>query len=124
MSVHPLVLRPSVLQSFRPSVFHFRMITRGHINGFSPNLVCILILWRSGLGLLMGKFRQILRELSDQDMPKFLFPDDNMSKCQGILTKLGTCIDIKEIWFWIANGQILPVFDRVICPRYDNGGIL
>ena len=25
-------------------------------HGFSPNLVCALILWRSGLGLLMGKF--------------------------------------------------------------------
>ena len=44
------------------------------------------------------------------------FPDDNLSKCQGILTKLGTCIDIKDIWFWIANGQISSMFDRVICP--------
>ena len=26
------------------------------MNGFSPNLVCALILWRSGLGLLMGEF--------------------------------------------------------------------
>ena len=33
-------------------------------------------------------------------------PDDNLSKCEGILTKLSTCIDIKEIWFGIANGQI------------------
>ena len=33
--------------------------------------------------------------------------DDNLSKCQGILTKLVTCIDMKEIWFGIANGQIL-----------------
>ena len=52
----------------------------------------------------MGKVHQILTELSAQDI--FLFPDDNLSKCQGILTKLGTCIDIKEIWFGIANGQI------------------
>ena len=27
-----------------------------NINGFSPNLICVLILWRSALGLLMGKF--------------------------------------------------------------------
>ena len=27
-----------------------------NVNGFSQNLVCALILWRSGLGLLMGKF--------------------------------------------------------------------
>ena len=73
--------------------------------------------------LLMGKFRQILTELPAQDTLIFLFPDDNVSKCQGILTKLGTCIDIKEIWFGIANGQILSVFDRVICPQHYNGGV-
>ena len=54
----------------------------------------------------------------------FCFPEDNLSKCQGILTKLGTCIDMKEIWFWIAYGQISSMFDRVICPRQDNGGVL
>ena len=35
----------------------------------------------------MGKFRQILIELSAIDTPIFSFPDDNWSKCQGILTK-------------------------------------
>ena len=80
-----------------PSVFLFWMITRVNINGCSPNLVCALILWRSGLGLLMGKFHQILTALSAQDIPIFSFPDGNLSKCQGILTKLGTCIDIVEI---------------------------
>ena len=34
------------------------------MNGFSPILVCALILWRSGLGLLMGTFHQIFTELS------------------------------------------------------------
>ena len=28
-----------------------------------------------------------------------------------------------EIWFWIAHCQILSIFDRVICPRHDNGWI-
>ena len=40
--------------------------------------------------------------------------------------------DIVEIWFQIADGQILSIFDRVICPRHihifiwrhDNGGVL
>ena len=68
----------------------------------------------------MGEFHQILMELSAQDI--FLFPEDNLSKYQGILTKLGTCIDIKEIWFGIANGHILSIFDRVICQRHNNGG--
>ena len=36
----------------------------------------------------------------------FLFPDNKLSKYQWIFTKLGRCIDIMEIWFEIANGQI------------------
>ena len=28
------------------------------------------------------------------------------------------CIDIVEIWFGIANGQISSNFDIVICPRH------
>ena len=31
------------------------------MNGFSPNLVYALILWRSGLGLIMGNFVNILQ---------------------------------------------------------------
>ena len=118
VSVHPSI-RPSMHQlCVCPSIFPFRMITWVNINGFSPNLVCVLILWRSGLGLLMGKFCQILTEISARDTPIFLFPDDNLgkhqqsylpetlpyfhfwtitSKCQGILTKLDTCINMKEI---------------------------
>ena len=42
--------------------------------------MCIDKLWRSGLGLLMGKFRQFLTELSARDVPIFSFPDDNFSK--------------------------------------------
>ena len=72
----------------------------------------------------MGKFRQILTELSARDMPIFSFPDDNLGKYQEILTKLGTCIDMKEICFGIANGKISSMFDRVICPRHDNSGVL
>ena len=72
----------------------------------------------------MGNFCQILTELSARDLPIILFPDDKLSKCQGILTKLGTCIGVKEIWFGIANRQISAMFDKVICPRHDNGGVL
>ena len=36
----------------------------------------------------------------------FLFQDDNLNEYQWIATKLGMCIDIVEIWFGIANGQI------------------
>ena len=44
-----------------------------------------------------------------------LFPDDNLSKHhQWIFTKLRMCIDIVEIWFGIANGQILSDFDSYL----------
>ena len=49
---HPSIVHPLS----RPSVFRFRMITWVNSNGLSLNLVCALILWWSGLGLLMGKF--------------------------------------------------------------------
>ena len=111
MSVHPSVClsvrQSSDHPSIRASVFYFRMITWVNIIRFSPDLVCALILWRSELGLLMGKFHQILTELSAGGI--FLFPDNNLCKSQGIITKLVTCIDIKETWLGIANGQILPV---------------
>ena len=72
----------------------------------------------------MGKFHQILTELAARDMPIFSFLDDNLSKCQWIFTNFGTCIDMKEIWFQIANGQISSLFDRVMCLLHDNGGVL
>ena len=34
---------------------------------------------------------------------EFSFPNDNLSKCQWIFTKLGVCIGIIEIWFGIAD---------------------
>ena len=55
---------------------------------------------------------------------RFLFPGDNLSKHQWIFTKLGMCIDIVEICFGIANGQILSNFYGLVCPRHDNGGVL
>ena len=57
-------------------------------------------------------------ELSAQDMPIFLFPDDNFRKSQWLFTKLGMCIDIVEIWIGIANGQILVRFWRSYLQRH------
>ena len=87
-------------------------------------LGCALILWRSGLGLLICKFCQTGWSYLPQTRQYFHFQTITLYKCQGILTKFGSCIDIKEIWFWIANGQFLSMFDRVICPRHDYGGVL
>ena len=66
----------------------------------------------------MGEFRQFLMELSARDLPIFSFPDDNLSKHKWIFTKLGMYIDIVEIWFGIANGQISSNFYGVICLRH------
>ena len=44
----------------------------------------------------------------------FSFPDDDLSKHQWIFTKFGMCIDIVEIWFGIANGQISSNFDSYL----------
>ena len=49
---------------------------------------------------------------------RILFPDDNLSKHQWIFTKLSMCIDIVEVWFGNANGQISSNFDGAICPRH------
>ena len=48
------------------------------------------------------------------------FPDDNFSKHQWIFTKFGIYIDIVELWFGIANGQILSNFYGVFCPRHTH----
>ena len=48
---------------------------------------------------------------------RFSFLVDNLSKHQWIFTNLGMCIDIVEIWFHIANGQISSNFYGVICPK-------
>ena len=76
----PFVRLPISPSYVRLSIFRFRMITWVNFSGFSPNLVCALILWRSGLGWLMGKFCQIFMELPAKDTPIFLFPGYNLSK--------------------------------------------
>ena len=63
---------------------------------------------------------QFLTELSACNTSIFSFPGDNLSKYQWVFTKLSICIDIVEIWFGIANGQILSILNRVICPQHTH----
>ena len=74
--------------------------------------------------MLAGSVRPSPRASFVDPSVRFSFPDDNLSKLQWIFTKIGLCIAVVEIWFGIANGQILSVFDRVIWIRHDNGGVL
>ena len=100
----------------RVCIFRFRAKTLVSIYGFAPNLIYALILWRSGLVLLMGKFRQLLIGLSARHTSVCLLPYDTLSKYKWIFAKLGMCIDIVEIWFEIVNGQSSLIFVRVIGP--------
>ena len=43
----------------------------------------------------------------------FWFQDNNLSKCQWIFTRLDVSIDIVEIWFGIAYGQISSIFNKL-----------
>ena len=61
----------------------------------------------------MGKFHQFLTELSAKDTSVFSLMD-NFSKYQWMFTKLGLCIDIVEIYFEIANGQISSISDNYL----------
>ena len=116
----------SIFDSYLPVTcpyFHFWMITLVNINRFSLNLVCALILWRSAFGLLMGKFCPFLTVICPHTSV-FYFPDNNLSKSQWIFTKFNKCIDFVEICFGNSHWQISSIFDRVICPRLDNGSVL
>ena len=62
----------------------------------------------------MGKFRQFLTKLFARDMSVLSFLDNNLSKYQWIHTKLVMCIDIVDICFGIAHGQILSIFDSYL----------
>ena len=56
-------------------------------NGFSPNSVCALTLWRSGLGLLMGKFHQFLTVICSWH-PYFHFPMITLANINGFSPNL------------------------------------
>ena len=53
----------------------------------------------------------------------FSFPDDNLSKYRQTFIKIGICFGIVDIWSGIANGHISYLFERIMCPRHDSGGI-
>ena len=54
----------------------------------------------------MGKFRQFLGELFAHEKSILSFPNNYLSRCQWIFTKLDTCIDIIEICFGLLIGKI------------------
>ena len=88
---------------------------------YTFKLVFLLVsIWRSGLGLLMAKFRQFLTEFSSRHMSVSSFPDHNFSKYQRTFTKHGMCIDIIEISLGLIVGKFHQ-FSAVICSPHDSG---
>ena len=78
--------------------------------------VDIVEIW---FGIATGQISSIferVKNVSACNTSTFSFLDHNFSKYQCMFPKLGMCIDIVEICFGIANGQISSIFERVICP--------
>ena len=69
---------------------------------------------------MVSRWSSVRLSVGTRPSIRFSFPDDNLSKHQWIFTKQGMYIDIVEIWFGIANGQILSIFDGVVCRRHPN----
>ena len=67
VSVHPSVVPIWVYQ-----YFHFRTITWANISGFSPNLVCALILWR-WFGIADGQISSVFYSYLPDTHPYFHF---------------------------------------------------
>ena len=88
----------SIVAGYYGFMLVVHLSVRSSIHPSGPNLVCALILWRSDLGLLMGKFHHFLTELSARNTAVFWFQDNNLSKSEWIFTTLDMCIDM-EIWF-------------------------
>ena len=72
----------------------------------------------------MGKYCQILTELSARDTPIFSFLDNNLCKCQGILTNLVHALILRRSDLGLLMGKFLSVFDRLICQWHDYGGVV
>ena len=66
----------SVFNSYLPAIhpyFCFRTITSVNINGYSRNLICVFILWRSGLKLLIADFVNFCQSYLPATCPYFRF---------------------------------------------------
>ena len=105
----------------RTSVFSFLCDNLSKYQSIATKIANDTVIW---FGIVNGKFHIFLTELPACHTSAISFPDDNLRKYQWFVTKHDVCIDSVEIWIGIANGQISPNFDRVICPSHDDGGIL
>ena len=108
------------------TLFSFLIENFSKSHEFSPKLVCALILWRSALGLLMGKFRLFLTELSAHNTsPYFTLRTITWVNLNVFLSNL---VPVCAFILWrSALGLLIGKFHQfhwVICLWHDNGGVL
>ena len=103
----------NVCPSFRPSVFSFlKAPYSSKIDIFNPIFINVGNINSESTGCQLSHFMIVLipyinlLNLSWIENVHFLRNIEPLSNCQWIFTKLGAYIDIVEIWFLIANGQI------------------
>ena len=122
-SVSPSVPRSACHMSLLPSsislYFLFRLITWVNISWFSPNLVCALILWRSGLALLIGKFRQFLTEFSAPTCSYFQFRSITWVNINGFSSNLVCALILWRSGLGLPMGKFRQIL-TLICPRHDH----
>ena len=69
---------------------------------------------------VMGKFHQMLMELSTRDTPKFSFPDD----IKGDTLNFSFPDSVKGFKSNLVQALILRRSGLGLLPRHDNGGVL
>ena len=86
-------------------------------------MVFALILWRPGLGLLMGKFHQFFTVKTflsylPKTCPYFHFWTKTLVNLNRFLPDLVCALILWRSALVLLFGQILSIFDGVICPQY------
>ena len=89
---------------------------------FSPNLIYVSVLWRSGRGLLLGNFCQFLT-VSACHMSLFSFPDDTLVSINGFLPNLVCALVLQRSGLGLQMGTFCQ-FLTVICPQHDCGRVI
>ena len=128
MVSHWISMCLSVRHPIYCTLVHPYFISRWWVNisGFLPDLVCTLILWRSGLGLLIGKFCQFLTVTMYLPVLHLYFrfwtitwvnvnefPLNLVHVCALILWRSGLGLLFGKFHF-----------DIVLCRLHDSGGLL
>ena len=88
------------------------------------NLVCALILWRSGSRLIMGKFCQFLQSYLPTTPQYFRFRTITWVNLNGFTPNLICALILWRSGLGLLLDTFSSIFDRVISPWYDNGRAL